>query len=149
MALRAGLSTALVFAGGLVATSHIVLAQTVEDEVTQAYAAFDEAFNSGEAAQVAATYAEDAVFLPPTHEVLEGPEAIQSFFDGLLGSGATNHELELIQAHEAGDSVIAAARWSATGKDEAGTDQPWSGIATHVFERDESGSLKLRLHTFN
>jgi hypothetical protein len=44
--------------------------------------------------------------------------------------------------------VVAAARWSADGKDASGADQPWGGIATHVFERDD-GALKLKLHTFN
>ena len=28
-------------------------------------------------------------------------------------------------------------------------DQPWGGIATHVFERQGDGSLKIKLHTFN
>jgi uncharacterized protein (TIGR02246 family) len=139
----------LFLSGGLVSGVSVASAQSVEEEVTSAYAAWDEAFNSGEAAAVAEAYAEDATFLPPTHEVIEGPEAIQTFFDGILGMGVTGHNLELIEAHEAGDSIIAAARWSATGKDEAGADQPWGGIATHVFERDDAGNLTLRLHTFN
>jgi uncharacterized protein (TIGR02246 family) len=125
------------------------LAQSVEDEVTQAYTAFDEAFNAGDASVLAEAYAEDALFLPATHDVIEGRDGIQSFFDGILGMGVTNHRLELIQAHEAGDSVVAAARWTADGKDEAGATQPWSGIATHVFRRNEDGDLDLRLHTFN
>jgi ketosteroid isomerase-like protein len=63
--------------------------------------------------------------------------------------GVTDHQLELIEAREEGDTVIGAANWSATGKDGEGNDQPWGGIATHVFERQDDGSLKLTLHTFN
>jgi ketosteroid isomerase-like protein len=43
-----------------------------------------------------------------------------------------------------GKIVIAAAKWSAAGKATR-----FSGIATHVFERQPDGSLKLKLHTFN
>jgi ketosteroid isomerase-like protein len=61
----------------------------------------------------------------------------------------SGHKLELIEAIDKGDTVVAAARWSADGKDAAGADQPWGGLATHVFERQDDGALKLRLHTFN
>jgi ketosteroid isomerase-like protein len=30
-----------------------------------------------------------------------------------------------------------------------GKDQPLGGVATHVFERQSDGSLKIKLHTFN
>ena len=45
--------------------------------------------------------------------------------------------------------MFGAAKWSAKGKDAAGTDQPWGGVATHIFEKQADGTLKLRLHTFN
>ena len=45
--------------------------------------------------------------------------------------------------------MVGAANWTAVGKDADGADQPWGGIATHVFERQDDGSLKLVLHTFN
>ena len=119
------------------------------DEVNAAYAAWDEAFNKGDAKAVAAFYAEDAVFLPATHDVIEGPSGVETFFAGLFDMGVTGHKLELIETHGEGDIVVAAAKWSATGKDASGADQPWGGVATHVFARQPDGSLKLRLHTFN
>jgi ketosteroid isomerase-like protein len=41
------------------------------------------------------------------------------------------------------------AKWSANGKDASGKDQPWAGLATHIFERQPGGALKIKLHTFN
>jgi hypothetical protein len=38
----------------------------------------------------------------------------------------------------------AAAKWSA----KAG-DKDIGGVATHIFERQPGGALKLKLHTFN
>jgi ketosteroid isomerase-like protein len=45
--------------------------------------------------------------------------------------------------------VYGSANWSAKGKDKDGKPATFAGIATHVFERQADGSLKLRLHTFN
>ena len=57
--------------------------------------------------------------------------------------------LELIEAEGDEDLLFGTAKWSANGKDAQGADQPWAGVTTHVFERQEDGSLKLRVHTFN
>ena len=125
------------------------MAQSVDDDVRAAYAAWDEAFNAGDGAALASMYTDDALFLPVTHEVITGPEGVQEFFAPVLEMGVSGHKLELIEVREQGDAVVAAATWSANGKDDAGADQPWGGVATHVFERQEDGSLKLALHTFN
>lgn len=116
-----------------------------ESDVKAAYEQWNAAFNSGDAKQIAATYADDAVFLPPTHEVIEGPDAIGTFFDGLFKAGVTGHTLEVVRVMEDGDEIVSASKWTAKGGD--GSDV--GGIATHVFKKDDDGSLKLALHTFN
>jgi len=125
------------------------VAQSLDEQVAAAYTAWDEAFNQGDGEAVAAFCADDAIFLPSTHDVVNGPAGVAEFFDGIFAMGVTGHKLELIEADAEGDMIVAAARWSANGKDAAGADQPWGGIATHVFERQSDGTWKLRLHTFN
>ena len=134
---------------GLIGATLPAAAQSVEEQVTEAYAAWDAAFNSGDAAAVADTYTKDAIFLPATHDVITGPEGVADFFGSLFEMGVTGHKLELIEVRDEGDTVVGAANWSATGKDAEGADQPLGGIATTVFERQDDGSLKLMLHTFN
>jgi uncharacterized protein (TIGR02246 family) len=121
--------------------------ESAQEEVVAAYQAWDQAFGTGDAKQVAAFYTEDAVFLPPTHDVMEGPAGVEKFFAGLFAAGVTGHKLELIEAMGEDDDgvVVAAAKWSAKGKDGSGV----GGVATHVFEKQDDGSLKLKLHTFN
>ena len=46
-------------------------ADSAEEQVTAAYAAWNEAFNKGDAAALAAFADDEAVLLPPTHDVLE------------------------------------------------------------------------------
>lgn len=124
------------------------LAAGAEDSVKAAYAAWDAAFNEGDAKAVAATYDEEALFLPATHDVVEGRAKVETFFEGLFKMGVTNHKLEVIDVMDRGDTVVAAARWTATGKDADGKDADWGGVATHVFRKD-GDSLTLILHTFN
>ena len=119
------------------------------DDVKAAYDTWNAAFNSGDASGIAKTYAEDAVLLPPTHDVIVGPQNIEAFFSGVLKSGVTNHRFELIKVLEDGDEIVAAAKWMAKAKNSAGADTDASGIATHVFQKEDDGSLKLLLHTFN
>jgi hypothetical protein len=49
-----------------------------KSDVSTAYAAFDAAFNKGDAKAVAALYLPNAKVLPPTHEVASGPAAIEN-----------------------------------------------------------------------
>jgi uncharacterized protein (TIGR02246 family) len=127
--------------------SAAALAGPADPQVTAAYQAWDEAFGTGDAAKVAAFYTEDAVFLPPTHDVMQGPAGVEKFFAGLFEAGVTGHKLEVIEVVGEDDDevVVAAAKWSAKGKDGSAV----GGVATHVFERQPDGSLKLVLHTFN
>ena len=81
--------------------------------------------------------------------VLTGPAEVEAFFAGLFESGVSDHTLDIIEVGGDGRIVYGAAHWSLQGKDADGTPQTFSGIATHVFERQEDGTLKLKLHTFN
>src|SRR3954468_5479537 len=120
-----------------------------EGEIRPAYAAWDAAVVKGDVKAIAALYADEAIFLPATHEVINGASGVEKFFAGVFSMGVTGHKLELIQAGGEGNVVFGAAKWSANGKDAKGADQPWAGIATHIFQRQADGGLKLKLHTFN
>jgi ketosteroid isomerase-like protein len=120
-----------------------------KSDVTAAYAAFDAAFNKGDAKALAAAYAPNAKLMPPTHEVAAGPAEIEKFWAGMFANGVTAHKLEVIDAGGDGKVVYGTSNWSAKGKDKDGKPATFTGNATHVFERQADNSLKLRLHTFN
>jgi uncharacterized protein (TIGR02246 family) len=142
-------ATRYLLAAGLIATSFTAMADPPDDQVRAAYSAWNAAFNRSDAKAVAAFYADDASFLPVTHDVIQGPDGIEKFFSGLFAGGVTDHTLDLIRTTGDGKIVIAAAKWSAAGKDASGKSTRFGGVATHVFERQPDGSLKLKLHTFN
>ena len=118
-------------------------------DVTTAYAAWDAAFNSGDAKGVCALYTDDAILLPPTHDVIKGPDGVDKFIAGILGMGAKGHKFELIEASGDGNIVYGTAKWSVTGKDSAGADQPWGGLSMAIFEKQADGSLKIKALAVN
>ena len=69
---------------------------------------------------------------------------MEKFFAGLFSNGVKSHKLEPITIGGTDTQPFAAAKWSA----KAG-DKDIGGVATHIFERQSDGSLKLKLHTFN
>jgi uncharacterized protein (TIGR02246 family) len=125
------------------------MADPHDNQVRAAYSAWNAAFNKSDAKAIVAFYADDASFLPATHDVIQGPDGIEKFFSGLFAGGVTDHTLDLIRTMGDDKLVIAAAKWSAAGKDASGKATRFGGVATHVFERQPDGSLKLKLHTFN
>ncbi|MEY9199075.1 nuclear transport factor 2 family protein [Sinorhizobium sp. CCBAU 05631] len=87
------------------------------EDVKAAYTAWDEAFGKRDAKAVATFYAEDALLLPPSHDLIEGPAGVEKFFSGIFGMGATDHRLEVIRVDGDGKLIYGAAKWSAKGKD--------------------------------
>jgi ketosteroid isomerase-like protein len=116
----------------------------MKSDVTAAYGAWDAAFNKGDAKAVAAFYAADAKYLPADHTCIQGPADVEKFFAGLFSNGVKSHKLESITIGGTDTQPFAAAKWSV----KAG-DKDIGGVATHIFERQPGGSLKLKLHTFN
>jgi uncharacterized protein (TIGR02246 family) len=139
----------LMASGLMLAMPGIAAAGEMEDKVSAAYAAWDAAFNAADAKAVAAFYTENATFLPASHDVIEGPAGVEKFFAGLFANGVTGHKLEIIRASGGDGMLVAAAKWSAQGKDANGAAASFGGVATHVFAVQPDGSLKLMLHTFN
>lgn len=116
----------------------------VPDQVQEAYAAFNAAFNRGDVKALVAFYTEDALLLPANHAVITGPGNIEKFFNELLGTGVGGHQLELIQTNSEGGLVVAAASWKATLRER------WiGGTVAHEFQRQPDGTLKLKIHIFN
>jgi len=69
------------------------LAQQAPAEIAEAARRFEQAFNRGDAAAVAALYTQDAALLPPGAEMAIGRQAVQTFWQGAYEAGARNLSL--------------------------------------------------------
>jgi ketosteroid isomerase-like protein len=124
-------------------------ANPLEDRIQVAHSAWNAVFSNGGAEAISVLYTGDASLLPAIHEVIQGPKSVERFFSSLFPSGVTDHTLGQIRTAGNNKIVVATAKWSAAGRDASGKAVHFSRVATHVFEWQPDGSLKLKLHAFD
>lgn len=112
-------------------------------------AAWNAAFNAGNADALAALYTADATLVPPTGTTVAGTAAIREFWDGLFKAGFKDHQIQLVSTRTEGKLVIAVAKWQATGPAEDGTRNQYGGQLVNILETQPDGQLRSILHTWN
>ena len=114
---------------------------------------FDEAFNNGDAAAVAALYTEDAVHVTPQGPIF-GREAIEKLFAGVFQQGhCSNHLNKDDQGSPhmigtAGDEVWRTGEWSFTVQGKSGDPIKIKGYWSAINVR-EGDTWKIQMLTFN
>ena len=94
-------------------------------------------------------YAADAKLLPPGSPLVEGPDAIRAFVDGMFAAGCRSLDLTTGDVIEAGDCAIEVGSF-VMGIEPPGVD-PIREVGKYVAicRRQADGSLKLIVDTFN
>jgi uncharacterized protein (TIGR02246 family) len=108
-------------------------------------AAWDDAFNSGDAAGVASMYAEDGRVITGDGNVKVGRDEIQALFQSFIDSGFGKHQIGVMTAEKSGDLGYLTGTWSGVGGD--GND--YGGHLTNVYEKQPDGSWKALVHIWN
>lgn len=108
-------------------------------------AAWDSAFNEGDAAAVAALYAEDGRVVTGDGSVKVGRDEIEALFQAFLDSGFHDHEIGLLSAERSGDILYETGTWEGVG----GDGETYGGKIVNIYERQEDGSWKTVLHMWN
>ena len=114
---------------------------------------FDEAFNNGDAAAVAALYTEDAVQVTPQGPVF-GREAIEKLFTGMFQQGHFSNHLNKADQYSphmigtSGDEVWRTGEWSFTVQGKSGDPINLKGFWSAINVR-EGDTWKTRMLTYN
>ena len=114
---------------------------------------FDEAFNNGDAAAVAALYTEDAVQVTPQGPVF-GREAIEKLFTGVFQQGHYSNHLNKDDQDSphmigtAGDQVWRTGEWSFTAQGKSGDPIKLKGFWSAINVR-KGDTWKIQMLTFN
>ena len=87
-------------------------------------AAYVKAFNAKDVPQVLDVYTENSVFMPPNQPVIRGKDALKTFYDELLQSGATNLKLDAGEVSGHGPLAYQAGTYEMDVK-------PATGASTH------------------
>lgn len=123
-----------------------------EKGIRAANARFIEAFNRGDAASVAAFYADGAKILPPDSPMISGGQAIEDFWKGLLGAGPGNVKLEKLETVEvtaSGELAAEVGNFSFKIQPANGDPTTLAGKYMVVWKRQPDGAWKLVYDIFN
>lgn len=132
----------------VIAISPIAHAQDFKKSAELAASKWDEAFNKGDAAQLAKMYGSKAALLPPGSPAVVGESSIQQFWTTTIGKGFGQHKVTVQQAETKGDMGYAYGRWQATGPGDGGAMKQYEGNWSNVLER-QGGEWKSVLHAWN
>lgn len=118
------------------------------DNVKANAAKWDEAFNKGDIAGLAAFYTSDGLVVPAGGPPVAGPEAIGKFFADLQSKGFANHKITVDAVMDKPDTLIATGKWQLTGPAEDGATTQYGGNWVNVLGRD-GANWRILLHMWN
>lgn len=125
------------------------MADMIHENVREVIEAADKKFmalyRQGDAAGVAALYTDDAVFMPPNMDFIQGKEAIQATFAGLMAMGIKELVFDVVEVDHCGDHAIEMSRYQLKGAAGQVLDQ---GKYIVVWKH-EHGAWKLHRDIFN
>jgi len=124
-------------------------AETVRREIEARNREFMAAFNQGDAAGVAAAYTEDAQILPPVAPAMTGRQAIQQFWQSVMGMGVRQVELRTEHAEAAGDLAYEVGSATLIIQPEGGAAATDTVKYVVVWKRQVGGPWQLAVDIWN
>jgi uncharacterized protein (TIGR02246 family) len=116
------------------------------DAVAQA---FHDGFARQDATALASLYHEDAKFLPPNMEPVEGRAAIEQAMQGLMSMGVRSVDIEPIDVREAGELTIEYGRYTLGIQPEGGAAVTDVGKYLVVYETRPGADTKIVYDIFS
>ncbi|WP_136656462.1 DUF4440 domain-containing protein [Nitratireductor sp. XY-223] len=108
-------------------------------------AAYNEAFNRGDAAGCAAFFTEDVTLLPPDQPMVRGREAfVETYRDRMRQNTGGTHTNELVGYGVEGDLAYQIGTYAI-----ADADPPEQGKFVNILKRQPDGSWKVSVSIFN
>jgi uncharacterized protein (TIGR02246 family) len=121
--------------------------QSAKESIEAALVTFEEAFNSSDAAAVAAHYTEDAALLPPDAAQVDGRQAIEKFWKGAMDSGF--QDLNLAAVEESGQVAYEVGTFAGTVPGQGGGQAQIAGKYIVVWKKAQDGVWRLHRDIWN
>ena len=101
------------------------------------------AWNSNDAAALAATYADDAIMMDPNQASVEGKQAIRAAYEARFKESAFKAAVTPLETQVAGDWAYDRGNLTATVTPKSGKPMEESGKYLFIFKRQPDGSWKV------
>ncbi len=118
---------------------------SISDEIRRANAAFEQAFERGDAAAVAALYTSGGVLLPTGMDPVQGPAGIEAFWQGAMQMGIERVKLDTQNVEELPGTAIEQGHYTLFG---ANAQQLDHGKYLVVW-KEQHGQWKLHQDIWN
>ena len=116
-------------------------------QVANLVKSYDDAFNKGDAATVAAIFTPDGIEMTEAPKV-SGREAIERHYSDAFKAGLSHVVVNVDELHVVGDTTWGVGDWSATGPGPNHATRPYHGNWGAVWVRN-GGTWRLRMLTNN
>lgn len=123
--------------------------QEIQSVILDINRRWDAAFNSKQAAEVAALYDNNATVLPAGAAQVSGAAAILGFWTNTIAQGIIDHKIEMMEAGHDGNLAFQRGLWSAAVVNADGQRQTFSGNLHVLYRRQNDGSWKALTHIWN
>ena len=131
------------------ALSNSPVSDAVRSTIESINTTWNQALNGGNAAALAALYAEDAKLSPGNGETIVGRAEIEKLFQSFIDNGVHNHAIDIIEVGGNNHLADQVARWSANGAETDGKTPAFGGILMGVLEKQANGTWLARSHVWN
>lgn len=122
--------------------------ENISDAITSANRKFMDVFKKGDATGLAALYTRDAKLLPPDHPMINGTEAIRSFWQGAMNMGIKEATLETVEVEARADLAYEIGRFTLIIQPQGGERMTTTGKYVVVW-KNQDGSWKLHVDVWN
>jgi uncharacterized protein (TIGR02246 family) len=131
------------------ATAQQMDAAAMRKVVAEESAKWMAAYNKGDAAGVAALYADDATVLPPNSEMVQGKQAIQDLWSSMMQTGLKEVKLTTVKVGGSGDTIYEIGQYTAKIQPQGGAGMTDPGKYIVVLKRQPEGTWKLAADIWN
>lgn len=111
--------------------------------------AFEDAFNAGDAAAVAALYAADAMVMPPNANRIEGRAAIQELWQSYIDADLDKFHLTTVTLDAQGDTATELGRFAVDAPNGKGGRVTVKGKYIVLWKQGEDGVWRLQWDIWN
>ncbi len=110
---------------------------------------FEDAFSRGDAAGLAAIYADDAKLMMPDTPMITGKQAIQEYWQGMVNAGVRKVSLKALNVDDLGDTAVETGVSTAEIPLEGGKTATMTGKYVVIWKLQSDGSWKYDVDIYN
>ena len=122
--------------------------ENIHNAIRSANQNFMDAFKRGDAAGVAALYTRGATLLPPDQPMMNGTDAIQTFWQGAMNMGIKEAKLETLEVEARDDLAYEVGGYELTMQSQGGEGTKATGKYVVVW-KNQDGRWRLHVDIWN